>query len=146
MNTYWANISSDVVYESGKAADDYCNHAMAIYRHIKTVTQSCLSDAIFFFSGPPSNFVLDSKMQGSLSFSWGTPPAPSIPTGYLVECLAMVTGARNPPPVETRERNATLSPLSPGVLYLCTLSTLTASKMLPSVTITATTLESGNRY
>ena len=49
MNTYWANISSDVVYESGKAADDYCNHAMAIYRHIKTVTQSSLSDAIFFF-------------------------------------------------------------------------------------------------
>ena len=85
-------------------------------------------------------------MQGSLSFSWGHPPAPSIPTGYLVECLAMVTGARNPPPVKTRERNATLSPLSPGVLYFCTLNAFTASKMLPSVTTTATTLESGNRY
>ena len=93
--------------------------------------------------GPPANLVLKSRTQESLSFSWGLPPKPAVPDGYLLECLAVVFGARNPTPVETREQSATVFPLSPGVLYFCTLNALTASITYPPATITATTLESG---
>ena len=95
--------------------------------------------------GPPINFILESRTEESLSFSWGIPAAP-IPTGYHLECLAMVSGVTNPPPVETTERSATLSSLSPGVLYICTLNALTGSHRSPSTTISATTLESGATY
>ena len=93
-------------------------------------------------SGPPANFVSESRTHG-LSFSWELPPGPSTPTGYSLECHATVVGASNPSPVETTERSATLFPLSPGVLYFCTLNALIGSKVLPSATITATTVESG---
>ena len=94
-------------------------------------------------TGPPVDFIVESKMPTNLSFSWGLPMTPGEIVSYRLECSTEVTGVSHPPPVNTTDQTGTVLSLSPGVPYTCTLTALTVSNTPPPATVNATTLESG---
>ena len=83
----------------------------------------------------------------SLSFSWDPPSAGAeLTTGYTLTCIPLLRGILVPQPLDLND-NATfvvVTGLHPGVVYKCSIATVSSEGFSQSKYVTSVTLETGN--
>ena len=92
------------------------------------------------------NYTVISAGETSLSFSWNTPGVgDELIIGYVLTCLPLLKGivALSPLNLEHNATSATVTGLNPGVIYHCSISTVSLEGLSQSKNITTVTLEIG---
>ena len=96
---------------------------------------------------PVENFTVVSASLTSLSFSWNTPGAgDELIVGYVLTCLPLLIGivALQPLNLEHNATSATITGLHSGMVYQCSIATISSEGLSKFKNITFATLEIGN--